>query len=128
MAATFGASLLALTVFPSPNVLSNLIDVFADFDEGGYDCRVRECVEQQLRHATSRSTSFSYAIRQEKGRAAETIVRVAQEEQASLVVLGSRGLGGFTGMLLGSVSNYVAQHAHCPGDALRRSFDVAGRR
>jgi len=33
---------------------------------------------------------------------------------ADLVVLGSRGLGGFTGLLLGSVTHHVAHHVSCP--------------
>ncbi|MFB4298578.1 universal stress protein [Actinomadura sp. NTSP31] len=39
---------------------------------------------------------------------------VKESEGAALVVVGSRGLGGFEGLLFGSVGLHVAAHARCP--------------
>jgi len=47
-----------------------------------------------------------------KGPAAAALLALAQDAQ--LLVVGSRGLGGFKGLLLGSVSQQCAQHAPCP--------------
>jgi nucleotide-binding universal stress UspA family protein len=46
------------------------------------------------------------------GGPAEAVLRLAKD--ADLVVVGSRGLGGFAGLLLGSTSSQVIHHATCP--------------
>src|SRR3712207_5615901 len=45
---------------------------------------------------------------------AEQIVQVAEDIEAGLIVMGSRGLGGITKALIGSVSDSVIRHAPCP--------------
>jgi nucleotide-binding universal stress UspA family protein len=48
------------------------------------------------------------------GRPDAQIVGVADELGAGLIVLGSRGLGPLRRALMGSVSDSVVRHAHCP--------------
>ncbi|GGC89123.1 universal stress protein [Tersicoccus solisilvae] len=55
-------------------------------------------------------------------------VLIEESRRARMLVLGSRGHGGFAGMLLGSVSSACAEHAHCPVLIMhnRRRQDDAG--
>ena len=46
--------------------------------------------------------------------AAPTLIAVANDVHADLIVTGSRGLGGFGELLLGSVSHQLVQHAPMP--------------
>jgi nucleotide-binding universal stress UspA family protein len=49
-----------------------------------------------------------------EGSAARAILEVAKEENASLIVLGTRGPSSAAGLLLGSVSTEVLRYARCP--------------
>ncbi|MBN3498725.1 universal stress protein [Arthrobacter pascens] len=65
-------------------------------------------VEQGL--GAANSPAVEQVIRQ--GPAAKVLID--ETRQAQLLILGSRGHGGFEGLLMGSVSTSVAEHAKCP--------------
>jgi nucleotide-binding universal stress UspA family protein len=54
----------------------------------------------------------SVTVKAVHGIPAEELINASVD--ADLVVLGSRGGGGFARMLMGSVATQVAHHAHCP--------------
>lgn len=49
-----------------------------------------------------------------EGPEAEAILSVAETQDIDLILMGTRGLGSFEGMLVGSVSQKVTYHAFCP--------------
>jgi nucleotide-binding universal stress UspA family protein len=62
--------------------------------------------------ATEDTSGVEVERRTVHGTAAAALIEAAAD--ADLVVVGSRGIGGFRGLVLGSVSQQVARHAPCP--------------
>ena len=60
-----------------------------------------------------------------RGRKDQEIVRLAEEIGAGLIVVGSRGRGGVRRALMGSVSDSIVRHAHCPVMVVRKEKDQA---
>ncbi len=86
-------------------------------EELNYEAR-RELDEQlkQIEAAGGTVTQAHLRI----GKADEEIIALAEELDAGLIVIGSRGLGGIRRVLMGSVSDSVVRHAHCPVLVVRK--------
>ena len=79
----------------------------------------QELLDEQVRKIKAAGGSVAQAHLR-IGRPDEEIVALGEEIGAGLIVVGSRGLGGFERALLGSVTDSVDHHAHCPVLVVRR--------
>jgi nucleotide-binding universal stress UspA family protein len=102
-----------------------------------YDIRIEEVAEQLRQEAQEVLDEQVRRVDEVGGTVQEThvrvgerrsdeIVKVAEEVRAGLIVMGSRGLGGVRRTLMGSVSDAVVRHAHCPVLIVRRHEDAVG--
>ena len=55
----------------------------------------------------------------------EAIVHLAEDIEAGMIVIGSRGYGGMRRALLGNVADSVVRHAHCPVLVVRPTEGVS---
>ena len=75
--------------------------------------QLREQAEEILNEQAGGKVAEKHLRIAERYRA-QQIVQVAEDIGAGLIVMGSRGLGGVRRALMGSVSDSVVRHAHCP--------------
>jgi nucleotide-binding universal stress UspA family protein len=92
---------------PGPAPGFDLVAVLPQAEEAGQ--RLAEAVTNEVAGEYSDVTVEPVAV---EGSPVEVLVDAARE--ADLLVVGSRGHGRFAALLLGSVSQKLAQHAPCP--------------
>jgi len=82
----------------------------------------RRQAEEVLKQEAKRIEESGATVNQthlKEGRAEEEIVERAEELGAGLIVMGSRGHSRLRRALMGSVSDAVVRHAHCPVTIVR---------
>ena len=114
-----GAALVVLTVYRHHSMLEASISmVRGSLDPGGnLDEAMRDTARNAADYAKSHAKDAGVAKVSafiKAGQPARTIIAVAKEKGADLIVVGSRGLGSTEGYLLGSVSHKVTGLADCP--------------
>ncbi|RSM85166.1 universal stress protein [Kibdelosporangium aridum] len=81
----------------------------------------RDWLNEAMRTAREAAPQVDVSAHLCRGPAAARLIE--ESKNAELIVLGSRGLGGFTGMLIGSVAVALGAHGHCPIVVVRGEHD-----
>jgi nucleotide-binding universal stress UspA family protein len=117
LAKTTGSELHVVTVFPGPGYVHPYYETH--FPEAAERLRREARKERQeiLDERVERIREAGGSVAQthiREGQTSAEIVTLAEELEAGLIAIGSRGLGGVRRALMGNVSDSVVRHAHCP--------------
>lgn len=91
------------------------------------DDTARRQAEKLVRQAAADATRPELTVTGELYEGPPALVLQELSARAGLLVVGSRGLGGFAGLLVGSTAGSVAAHAHCPVVVVRGDADRRGQ-
>ncbi|HYP44088.1 MAG TPA: universal stress protein [Propionibacteriaceae bacterium] len=115
-----GASLTVVMSWHSPSTLP-MSPPYGTLPTEGYESQPRTDAINLLEKLTSelepRNPAVDVRTSLEEGSPAKVLIE--RSKGADLLVVGSRGHGGFAGMLLGSVSQHLVGHAECPVTVVR---------
>ncbi len=90
----------------------------SDFEEA-----VRAALESDISELVTKFPEVKVQTTALRGQPANVLLQAS--DGASLLAVGPRGLGGFKGLMLGSVSDYVVSQANCPVVVVRGDEDPA---
>ncbi|CAA9350959.1 MAG: Universal stress protein family [uncultured Nocardioidaceae bacterium] len=111
-AAHHGASLTVLAAWHTPTL--PMSPPGAALEEGYETLPKRSALamlDELVADLEERTPAVDVRTSIEEGSPAEVLIERSKE--CDLLAVGSRGHGGFAGMLLGSVSHHLVAHAHC---------------
>ena len=108
LAVPLSAKVIALACWDYPPVYDGYVAVGID----DFDVRAGEILEEAVVKAFGPERPSNLATRLSQGHPRRLLIDASKS--ADMLVLGRRGHGGFSGLLLGSVSSACVAHAHCP--------------
>ena len=115
-----GTAVDAVIAWHYPVIVGGGYGVAPMVTAGGFD--LKENAEKVLADAISAAVDSASSVpvhaRVVEGNAAQVLIDAS--DGADLLVVGSRGHGGFTEAMLGSVSQHCVHHAPCPVVVIRR--------
>jgi nucleotide-binding universal stress UspA family protein len=96
---------MPVAVYPAVNYISTVdIDTLSRY--------ARDIAEKEIDDVLGQDNDVSVDLVVREGSAPAVLLEESRD--AAMLVLGSRGHGGFVGLLLGSASQQCAAHARCP--------------
>jgi nucleotide-binding universal stress UspA family protein len=107
-----GAELKAVSAWHVPVTAYESGWAPVSIDLSVYPKGAQAALDKSLEEAGAAESGVTVTTHVREGQAADVVCHEA--EGAELLVVGSRGLGGFRGLLLGSVSQQCAHYAPCP--------------
>jgi nucleotide-binding universal stress UspA family protein len=109
----YGSQVFVLHVFQGGTGPGTLVSPGFEDDMRAIGQQILDSYEAKVKE---RRDSLQKNVRMllEMGDAAQKIMETASKIKCDLVLIGSRGRGGFKELLLGSVSHKVTNHASCP--------------
>jgi nucleotide-binding universal stress UspA family protein len=117
LAQKYAADLLLLSVFRHISNLESTHSLVKTKDEvGSAEATLRDLAREVIDEALARARERGAGKIEtfvKRGQPARTIVAFAKSKGADVIIMGSRGLGDMTGLLLGSVSHKVSSLADC---------------
>lgn len=105
-----GLRVVAVWHVPVPAYSAGMLAPSFSIDE--FEHSMKAAADRQVSEVLAAYPDLPHELVVQEGNAAHVLLE--QSSGADMLVLGSRGLGGFRGLLLGSVSQQCAHHATCP--------------
>jgi nucleotide-binding universal stress UspA family protein len=105
-------NVLTVHSVPASPWSGNPVLMGGDFEDRGKMLHAAEDLTRKVADQLGESRPESVTVRAVSGFPAKELIEASRD--ADLVVVGSRGAGGFAKLMMGSISSQVVEHAHSP--------------